>query len=243
MIASIEGHLAMVKLLLESGADINRVHTNWNRTPLDIAEVYGHPEIADLLRQRGGLRLEGGPRDWTGVRGRPFIEHLEEKVGPVSPMTLTQIVPGDLELNLRFVQILPKRQFRFLFTVGLCATAADMELAICLPSQWPLNQGAMADEELGWPIRLLLTLASEIAAGRPCAPGDIVERTEASVASLRWPDSAARLLVTTVDAADLDNMMFLVPLAASVKVDTAAKRLALMEKRRAAKWSSLAVVR
>lgn len=241
MAACLEGRLHMVCLLLEHGAEVNRVHLNWNRTALDIAEVYGHEEIANLLRARGGLRLEGGPLDWSGVRGQPFIEHLEQKVGPVSPMALTHIVQGDLQLDLRFVQIMPKRQFKFLFTVGLCETPADIELAVCLPASWPLNQGALTDERWNWPIRLLFNLASDIAKSRVCVPGEVIERSDESLVGLRWPESVSRLFVSPVDASDLDNMMFLVPLAASAKVDTLKKRLALMEKIRAAKWTRLVV--
>ena len=50
------GHLEMVKWLLENGAADNINQPNWQgKTPLQAAQENGYTEIADVLRQHGGL--------------------------------------------------------------------------------------------------------------------------------------------------------------------------------------------
>jgi uncharacterized protein len=46
------GHLEVVKLLVESGAEINAAWTPW--TALDYAMNYGQATVADYLRSVGG---------------------------------------------------------------------------------------------------------------------------------------------------------------------------------------------
>lgn len=46
------GHLKVIKLLCESGANAN-VTDRWGGSPLDDAKFYGHKECEDLLRQYG----------------------------------------------------------------------------------------------------------------------------------------------------------------------------------------------
>jgi ankyrin repeat protein len=52
--AAANGHLGVVKLLVESGADI---HASFNRhTALSHATNYGHPEIAEYLRSAAAMK-------------------------------------------------------------------------------------------------------------------------------------------------------------------------------------------
>jgi tetratricopeptide (TPR) repeat protein len=52
-LAAEEGHLPIVKLLLERGANVNAKWGKDNWTPLRIAEYKGNNQIAELLRQYG----------------------------------------------------------------------------------------------------------------------------------------------------------------------------------------------
>ena len=49
--ASEKGRLKIVEYLVEKGADLN-ITNKHNQTPLDIASIYGHKEIADFLKKR-----------------------------------------------------------------------------------------------------------------------------------------------------------------------------------------------
>ncbi len=50
--AAANGHLHVIKLLCESGANV-KVTDRWGGSPLDDAKFYGHKECEDLLQQFG----------------------------------------------------------------------------------------------------------------------------------------------------------------------------------------------
>ena len=47
------GNKEIAELLINNGADVNAMDKDGN-TPLDVAEEFNQPEIADLLRKHGG---------------------------------------------------------------------------------------------------------------------------------------------------------------------------------------------
>jgi uncharacterized protein len=49
--AAVNGSLEVVRTSLDAGADANRVDSN-GKTPLAVA--WGHPDVENLIRQRGG---------------------------------------------------------------------------------------------------------------------------------------------------------------------------------------------
>jgi len=242
MVACLNGHFEIAKVLIEHGAEINRQHGRWTRTALDIAEIYGHPEIAELLRAHGGIRLESDRRNWQGVPGQVLIEQLESKVGPVSPLSLTQIVQGDIEVSLRIAFVAPKKQEKLLFTVGL-TERLGADLAICLSHDWPLNQSAMVDERWNWPILMLLNLLSTVLSGTNVGDGDVITAEGPSFAELTWPDGLERMMVVTPAVARIDTLLLLAPLTKPQKSDTAMQREKLLTKLAGAKWAKLAVSR
>jgi ankyrin repeat protein len=56
MHACVLGKTEVVKLLLEANADVNVV-VSCGRTPLEIAEEYGHTEIVELLNNTNKPKL------------------------------------------------------------------------------------------------------------------------------------------------------------------------------------------
>ena len=50
--AAAKGHLAVVRYLVQQGADINKAN-NTGCTPLDSARGFGHAEVAAFLRAAG----------------------------------------------------------------------------------------------------------------------------------------------------------------------------------------------
>lgn len=56
------GHVKVVKLLLEAGADVNE-KTGGGFTPLILAAENGHVEVVDLLMKKPAIE----PRSWADV--------------------------------------------------------------------------------------------------------------------------------------------------------------------------------
>lgn len=61
-----------VRWLIDAGADVNGLQTDWKRTPLESAIERGHEEIAGLLRDRGAQAVFV-----DSVNGRPITENAE----------------------------------------------------------------------------------------------------------------------------------------------------------------------
>ncbi len=243
MLAALYGQFEIAQVLIEHGAEINRQHGNWTRTALDIAEIYGHPDIAELLRAHGGIRLESDQRDWQGVAGQALIEAVEHYIGPVSPIALSQIVPGlDLEFSLLVAFVAPRKQQKLLFTAGL-SDRLGTDLGICLAQDWPLNQSSLSDDRWNWPIRMLLKLLDGVLSGVDVGDGDVMTAEDANFAALCWPDGLERMMLVNPAVAGMPNLLLLAPLSERQKTETAAQRETLLAKLVQAKWAKLAVQR
>ena len=79
--AAKSGNLALVKKLLEDGADVNAINES-HLTPLDVAESEDHKEIAFLLKAHGGYSSEGlriaGFADRVARRGGELFLRLRD---------------------------------------------------------------------------------------------------------------------------------------------------------------------
>ena len=75
MWAAEEGHEAVVRLLLDRGADIESRDTEYGQSPLSLAARYGHEAVVRLLLDRGAdteSRSRNGmtPLRYAEMRGR-----------------------------------------------------------------------------------------------------------------------------------------------------------------------------
>lgn len=194
MAAAIEGDLDIVKLLLDAGAELNREHLREPMTATAWAEFYlvtkqpGLPEVAAFLRERGGINpFNEGPHDWTGVVGEPCVKLVEGHLGPVHPWPIEREVRPGEKLTIRRSRFAPKAPRRFyfhlLFTVDL-GPRAGVELAVCLPREWPLHDRALKKDEFRMPLDLLCQLGSALLSGRRLAHGDLLTRDDPAFAGL-----------------------------------------------------------
>ena len=70
--ASVRGHLLVVQLLVECGADINAVD-NWNCAPLHDAACNGHLQVVKFLVGRGA------DTEVVNCKGRTTMERAAER--------------------------------------------------------------------------------------------------------------------------------------------------------------------
>jgi len=159
------GHLDIVKLLVERGAEVN---ANWlSMTPLSHAVAYGKQEIVAYLRSVGAKEPhELVPINLPTVHAA-IIKHFEKHRGKPSPLALQEIVQGDPPISVHLVPPSKEWDGQTLFTLGMSDRPVKMadgsqgfvELAIYLPSDWPLDLSALGDINRAWPTTWLLRIA------------------------------------------------------------------------------------
>ena len=158
------GHLEVVKLLVEHGADINAIAADKNS--LSWALMYRQDEIAAYLRSKGARE----PSELRGTK-RPaavggLLEHIAKTLGKPEPLSLQEIVPGDPPISIHVVRMKDKVA---LVTDGMSAQPMKVpggqkqfqyaELVMYLPVDWPLTTKAFKDPNNYWPIEWLRRIA------------------------------------------------------------------------------------
>lgn len=180
----IENPIAMAKLLLDHGADVNAIDeiaTGEKVTTLDWVDT--DEELAAYLRSRGAKyaceilgRPQPSEKEGHAMR-RVVIDFMSSHYGKVQPQSLGQMT-GDTEgIDLHWIPAGAKlgmfggtSQFTYVFTTGLsqyampvppgCEDYMHAELMLVLPSSWPLPDKAIRDDSTAWPLGWLRQLAS-----------------------------------------------------------------------------------
>ncbi len=169
--------LQLVKLLVEHGADFDRVFPWFNDetltfTPLTWAIANGKTTIADYLRSKGAAEPERKPAIAAAEPKNlsdEILAYFTEHFGPVQLQSLIEIVPSDPPVAIHVVPASSDSRDITLFTTGMSERAlttpqgADdfrfAELFIQLPGDWPLGRDSLADPNFGWPIHWLRSTA------------------------------------------------------------------------------------
>ena len=253
--AAMEGHIDVVLPLLEAGAEINREHLRLPQTALDFAEVYkvkqsGQGAVAALLRECGGIRPYLEPHDWTNVPGQLYIEHIERAIGGfANPIGLAEAIVGDGHtVTIRRARIPTKYEFQLLFTVGLAHLG--VELALCLPSAWPLNNATLKEYCYAWPTNLLLKLSKMIVQGSALTRGDLLDAEHSALAGFEWPAPTIRQWLLTLNQCieaeregdyKLPQTLLVTPILTKKQIKPGAAAMITAEKLENAKWKALAL--
>lgn len=94
--ACFEGNLAIVRELLNRGANPNAITSDGPGAPLRLALRKGHQDIADLLLQKGAMPLEGV----TPPPETPDVSLPDEVVTPppseIKPANIVEFTPSDM---------------------------------------------------------------------------------------------------------------------------------------------------
>lgn len=204
-------HYEMTKFLLENGSDVNRMHTRYNRTPLDIANMWETDEdtkyialdndaiqdnksIKLLLKEYGGISINDVDEEIDD--GIAIVNHFHNNLGFVLPSILS---PKSIEesVQLRISLVDGKTYFKSLFTVGLFKCNPKIEFELTIPGDWPLYQKNLTiDNPFSFPVNFLNTLIES--ALKPeffITEGTLIEKQDPLYSSLPWPVSIDAFLV------------------------------------------------
>lgn len=254
MSAAIDGHVAISSILLDAGAEINREHLRMPQTALDYAIFYqvkntGQDAVAALLRERGGIRPYTEKHDWNDVPGQFYIEHIERAVGGfANPIPAREIVLKDgSSVAIRKVRIPKKYDYQLLFTTGLGVTG--FELALCLPSAWPLNQSSLKEPRFSWPLDFLCKISDAFADNLSLSHGELLGSDHPALEGVDVPESMKQWVVSLNQEIETEHegdfsiarTLLLTPVTTKKPVKSGAEALALADKRQQAKWKALAL--
>lgn len=246
--ACVDGHQDVVALLLQRGANPNRLHTRWNQAPVDIAAGWGFPAIVQMLATAGGVSILDVPQQAAASPQDVIRTFMHHSAGWVLPAVFSPD-SGDARFSLGISCIDGKREFKLLFTAGLFQQSPMTELAVCLPTRWPLTvNGFTACSPWRFPVELLARLGRRTLDQASVAAGDLLRRGDPDLADLAWPDGVDALLAIDKrwnpepekeDIADDDKVTIhlLVPVTFTKKGAPGASALpALMERKLKGSW-------
>jgi len=170
-----EDALAIIKLLVDHGADVNRVYEIYgdpNNTFTALEWAAGRPAVADYLRSKGAVdRAKPTPAVDAADPAAAVEAYFDETFGPVWKKSLAEIVPtSDVPVRIHVIPADKDRNHVTLFTTGMSARPMAVpdggedfryaELFVQLPGKWPLTKTALADPRHGWPIHWLRSVAN-----------------------------------------------------------------------------------
>ncbi len=238
-------------LLLNHQADINRLHTKFNRTALDLARSWDFPKIAERLEARGAVSAIEKDAAEASIPGAPIAEFVSETAGWVLPEKVTP-QPQSAGVKFRVSCIADKNEYKLLFTLGLFTQKPRTELFICLPGNWRLpRQGFAIDSPWIFPQGILSELSKQTMEKAPLSEGQLILRSEPAFSSLGWPADIDALIVVdkiwTTNAEtdhqdDSVKLYVLVPLKLPKKGPPEGDAMkTLLEKKRRASWKSIAL--
>lgn len=250
MIASRNGNLDLIKLLIKHGADVNRLGYIQRYFPVDFAKSYGHIECEKYLREVGGISVSED-YDWENAVGYPIIAFISNEYGAVYPISFPRKI-NEKNFDFRLAQARTKDETLCLFSAGLYLSGQLIEVCISLPSRWPLLRKYREENtKLSFPIDFLSVLSEQIYDGRVLTVGDIFDKSMEGYEYLGWPDEVSSLVVINhqvnkddSDETDEDDVQILtlVPMmknATAMKAPSSLKKWC--ESRSRAKWSKLSL--
>ena len=163
------GHLDVVKLLVERGAELHHMLNGTNQ--VSQAENAGHFEVARYLQSQGAQHpCEFTPPDFDAAH-RIIVKTFTEERGPTDDWSVE--VPGEPGVCIHSIPAGEKWQARTLFTLGLSDKNQPIEkqylfqcreFRMMLPGDWPFTEAALQDPKWNWPVEYFKGLVRRISA-------------------------------------------------------------------------------
>jgi hypothetical protein len=169
--AATAGSLEVARLLLERGADPNVLYGTMEygdppTNALKQAVMFGHHEVAALLRAYGAVLPPGCDFGDAPAQAGSLLAHIEQHLGMPPPLSLHEIVPSDPPIT---VHVVPMANCDAFVTTGMSDKAMTVptggedyqfaELVMYLPADWPFGPETLADPNHSWPLDWLRRIA------------------------------------------------------------------------------------
>ena len=180
----VQDPIALAKLLLDYGADINQpflVEGLPPRTVLSEAIERGRTDLVKFLKSRGAklpgalptARKKESPPTVTkaGDYTAGILAHFHRYFGKPEKRFIREIVPTpDHPVTVHYIPRSRKRNFAVLFTIGLSRFEMPVpqgsepyrraELMVALPKTWPPPEQAIKSRRWAWPMQWLRKIAA-----------------------------------------------------------------------------------
>lgn len=242
MNAIVEGHSEIAIYLIQHGANINHLHPRLHETPLDLANIWGRDNIANILRTKSAISALT-EIDWSKEYGGPIIQYVNDIAGHVLPIEIVKI-SSEWSIGQR-IALVNKHKNKFLFTIGLFAFHNPMiELFIVLPEYWNLHDKCPQNQ---FPSSLLLAISDQISKGLTIDEGFNIHAEDPAYKHLFWPPGIAGFCICNhywgrnrqeKEEIPLEDKVFLLTLI-PVKRTKRGFPVQSIEKNRLAGWNKL----
>ena len=181
--AAREGHFDIVEYLIQCGADINRLQPKSNCTALDIAKTYGHEKVIDVLKAHDAMKAHEN-FDLAVERASGVICKVHNDAGWVLSYKLNKN-----SIDIRTALLKDDNKNKLLFTVGAFEKKPRIELMLCVPVDWSINQQLSNENSIAsFPVQFLFSLAEYRLSGGELDEGCVFEKQESFWNHLVWPE-------------------------------------------------------
>lgn len=163
------GNVALVKVLLDAGADSDFIWGELSYSPITFANSFGasHDAIKLLLREQA-CDFQGSSNKSDSTEKSELESHLEQYYGSVRSLSI-KLVSG-FSLSIYVVDHAGKEPCKILVTSGMSEFSMPVpvgaegyryaELMMFLPTDWPLETLTESDTVDSWPVEWLFRLAN-----------------------------------------------------------------------------------
>lgn len=153
-------NLAGVKLIVDSGADVNEKCEDSGDSVLEFAQTYGTPEIVDFLTSRGAAPAIHPMRDF-------IVQQIETQLGPLKRVQL-----DDADVDVYMTRASGNQEHVTLLTIdagdGSRISQGENQsigLKIMLPINWEADAAFGSSSADAWPIDWLHKFSEKIRSG------------------------------------------------------------------------------